>query len=61
MLKQKLDRDTLEGYVTPSSIGNHYFFRMVICNHNTTVKHIDEFWNYLNKCADELIQELSTQ
>ncbi|KAL4471143.1 hypothetical protein ABPG72_019085 [Tetrahymena utriculariae] len=56
-LKELLDKNTLEGYVTPSNIAGIYFFRFVICNPNTTEQHVDEFWQYLNKCTDQLIRE----
>ena len=49
LLKQKLDENTVNGYITPSHVGDIYFLRFVLCNPNTTKHHIDIFLEYFEK------------
>lgn len=59
-VKERLDKNFVEGYITPSVLAGVYFLRLVVCNPNTTEEHIDEFWSFLNVCARQIISEVNS-
>ncbi|KRX11095.1 Pyridoxal phosphate-dependent transferase [Pseudocohnilembus persalinus] len=53
-LLELIREDTQKGYISPSMFNNTYLLRLVVCNPNTTEKHIDIFWEFLNEKAKQL-------